>query len=171
MEIKILSKKTCQLNRSQILEICKLKNSYWKYGLKSNLMWFNNYTKKNDINNLMFINSKLVGYTLLRIRTFFCGNSKKKYLYFDTFILDKNFRGKSLSSFLMNANLQSITKSKKISFLICLKNMIKYYKKFGWEILSKKKFLIRDHKSNLSGMTINNKKNNKNLKFIFYFYS
>ena len=171
MEIKILSKKTCQLNRSQILEICKLKNSYWKYGLKSNLMWFNNYTKKNDINNLMFINSKLVGYTLLRIRTFFCGNAKKKYLYFDTFILDKNFRGKSLLSFLMNANLQSITKSKKISFLICLKNMIKYYKKCGWEILSKKKFLIRDHKSNLSGMTINNKKNNKNLKFIFYFYS
>ncbi len=101
MEIKILSKKTSQLNHSEIFQICSLKNQVWKYGLKSNVKWFYDYTKKNDINILMFINSKLIGYTLLRLRTLLTQNSKSKknYLYFDTFIIHKNFRGRNLSNF------------------------------------------------------------------------
>ena len=57
-----------QLKKKDILSICKLKNEQWKYGLKSNLRWFKKNIKKNDVHNLLFLNKKLIGYTLLRKR-------------------------------------------------------------------------------------------------------
>ena len=54
----------------EIHNICKLKNSHWNYSFKSNLAWFKKNIKSYDIHNLVYYNSKLIGYTLLRIRTF-----------------------------------------------------------------------------------------------------
>jgi hypothetical protein len=70
----------------------------------------------------------------------------------------------------MNFNNQIILKKKKISFLICLNEMVKYYQKFGWEIMKKKLILIKDHKFETNGMCFNNKNVNKKKKYIFYFY-
>ena len=171
MKYLILSKKTLQLNNKEISQICNLKNTYWKYGLKSNLDWFKKYIKKNDIHNLLFVENRLVGYTLLRIRTFYIKSLKRKYLYFDTLIIDKKFRNKKLSNILMYINTEVIIKNKKLSFLICLKNMIKYYEKFGWKKMNKKTFLIKDYNFSSHGMCFNNKNLNKKLRYIFYFYS
>ena len=77
MKYLICSKKTFQLNNKEISQICYLKNKHWKYGLKSNLYWFKKYVKKNDIHNLLFVQDKLIGYTFLRIRTFYTNNIKK----------------------------------------------------------------------------------------------
>ena len=166
----VSSKKTFQLNNKEISQICYLKNTHWKYGLKSNLDWFKKYVKKNDIHNLLFVEDKLAGYTFLRIRTFYTNNIKKKYLYFDTIIIDKKFRNKKLSNILMYINRDIILKNKKLSFLICLKNMIKYYEKFGWKKMNSKKFLIKDHNFSSYGMCFNNKDLNKKFNYIFYFY-
>ena len=92
MEYILLSKTTKKLNKQQIYNICKLKNTHWKTGLKLNLKWFKKNVKDNDIHNLMYYNSKLIGYTLLRNRTFFLGKVKKKYFYFDTLIVDKKLK-------------------------------------------------------------------------------
>jgi len=54
------------LSKKIILDICKLKNENWNYGLTSNLKWFKKKVKKKDIHNLLFLNKKLIGYTLLR---------------------------------------------------------------------------------------------------------
>ena len=77
MEYLVTSKKTSELNKKNILDICSLKNTHWKNGLKSNLDWFNKYVKSNDVHNLLFINNKLIGYTLLRVRTVYINNVKK----------------------------------------------------------------------------------------------
>ena len=66
-----------QLKKKNILSICKLKNDYWKYGLRSNLNWFKKNIKTNDIHNLLFIDKKLIGYTLLRKRKAIIKNKKK----------------------------------------------------------------------------------------------
>ena len=71
MEYILLSQKTKKLNKQQIKNICKLKNTQWKTGLKSNLELIKKKVKDNDIHNLIFHKSKLIGYTLLRNRTFF----------------------------------------------------------------------------------------------------
>jgi len=61
MKYIISSKKTFQLNNKEISQICYLKNTHWKTGLKSNLDWFKKYVKKNDIHNLLFAEDNLVG--------------------------------------------------------------------------------------------------------------
>jgi len=169
MKYFLLSKKTKQLKQEEIFNICKLKNTHWNYGFKSNLEWFKKNIKSYDIHNLVYYNSKLIGYTLLRIRTFYLGKVKKKYLYFDTLIIDKKYRNKGITHFLMKLNDQVIKKNNKISFLICLDNLVEFYKKFSWKIMSKKKFLIKDHSFDSNGMYFNSKVLNKD-KYTFYFY-
>ena len=67
----------------------------------------------------------------------------------------------------MKFNNQVIKKNNKISFLICFNKMIKFYKKFGWVVISKKNFLIGDYKSLKKGMFFNRKVLSKK-KYIFY---
>lgn len=52
------------------------------------------------------------------------GKVKKKYFYFDTLIIDKKYRNKGISHFLMKLNSQVIKNHNKISFLICLDNLM-----------------------------------------------
>ena len=161
-----------QLKKKNILSICKLKNDYWKYGLRSNLNWFKKNIKTNDIHNLLFIDKKLIGYTLLRKRKAIIKNKKKikkiNFLYFDTLIIKKNFRKKKYSKLLMDINSKKIIKKKLHSFLICSKKLTNYYKRFGWKILDKKKFQLMDHKSLKIGMTFNKKFKLKKSKLYYY---
>ena len=57
-----------KLTNNEIKQICLLKDKQWKFGIKSQLKWFKNNIKKYDFHNLMYIESKLSGYTLLRKR-------------------------------------------------------------------------------------------------------
>ena len=169
MKYLIYSKKTFQLKKNEVMQICKLKNNFWKFGLRSNLDWFRNKIKSNDIHNMIFANFKLIGYTVLRVNTLFRNKSKIKYFYFDTLIIDKKYRSNKFSSILMYFNNQIILNNKKISFLICQKQMVKFYKKFSWKLLNKKCFTIKDHKFSSCGMFFNNKFKTKT-KFDIYLY-
>ena len=169
MKYTIHSKKTFQLKKNEIIQICKLKNSFWKFGLRSNLDWFRNNIKRNDIHNLIFTNFKLIGYTVLRVNSLLKNKNKIKYFYFDTLIIDKKYRSNNLSSILMHFNNQIILNNKKISFLVCEKQMIKFYKKFCWVLLNKKYFTIKDHKFFSYGMFFNNKFKTKT-KYDIYLY-
>lgn len=172
MNYSILSKKTYQLSSKEINAICMLKNTYWKYSMKSQLDWFKKNTKKTDIHNMFYFKSEIIGYTLLRNRSCKMNTIFKKYLLFDTLIIKKSFRKKKISSLLMNFNNELIKLNNKFSFLICEKKMINFYKKFNWETIEKKKFNILANISNKNGMIFNQKnftkKNNFKLDF-FYF--
>jgi len=63
-----------------------------------------------------------------------------------------------------------ILKNKKLSFLLCLKSVIRYYEKFGWKKMNSKKFLIKDHNFYSYGMCFNNKDLNKKFNYIFYLH-
>tara|TARA_B100000886_G_C20417604_1_gene489978 strand:- start:701 stop:1213 length:513 start_codon:yes stop_codon:yes gene_type:complete len=146
MKVNILP--TNRLTKKQILSICKLKNSFWKFGLKSNIKWFNRYIQKKDINFILHDKDKadIIGYTALRLRTFFYNNKKFKYYYFDTIIVEKLQRDKGYSKLLMSKIKMFIKNQKISSFLLCDKKMEKYYKKLGWNDFKKQKFYILDHK-------------------------
>ena len=136
--IKLISKKTSKLSNKEIRSICLLKNTYWKYGINSQITWFKKNVKSFDIHNMLLINKELVGYTLLRVRKM-KSRFISKYFLFDTLIIKKEFRKKKLSNSIMNFNNSVIKKNKKISFLLCEKKLIKYYNKYGWVKLNKKK--------------------------------
>ena len=155
--ISFKSLTTNKLKKIDILSICKIKNSYWKYGIKSHLNWFKKNIKKNDIHNLFFFKKTLVGYNLLRRRFYFLNNIKKKYLYFDTLIVSKKHRKLNLGRDLCYFNTKIITKLKLHSFLLCNTDAVKFYKKSGWVKLSKLNFNILDHSvlKIYSGMVFN----------------
>ncbi len=161
-----------QLKKKDILSICKLKNEQWKYGLKSNLSWFKKNIKKNDIHNLLFLNKKLIGYTLLRKRKAVIKKENKikriNYLYFDTLIIKKKFRKNLYSKILMKFNSKKIISKRLHSFLICSKKLVNYYIKFNWTHLKKNEFKLMDHKSKKFGMVFNNKKKIKKSKTYYY---
>ena len=168
MFYSLISKKTNKLSKSEIKNICNIKNTNWKFGIKSQLSWFKKNVKKNDIHNLLFINKKLIGYTALRNNTYFLNNIKKKYLLFDTLILNKNSRKLKLSYLLMNFNNEIIKQYKKPSFLIAKKKQIKFYNKFGWYFLKPSKVILLDHSSLKNCMVFNIKKILISAKFRLY---
>ena len=161
---KFLSKKTYQLSNKEIKAICLLKDTHWNFGLKLQLVWFKQNVKSFDIHNILTLNKKLIGYTLLRKRKMNI-NSIRYYLLFDTLIIKKNFRNKRLSKLLMEFNNQIIKKNKKISFLMCSEKLIKFYKKNNWLKLNKRNFKVMDHKFNTNGMIFNSKRKYLNIDF------
>ena len=68
LKFNLISLKTKNLKKKQILSICKLKNSFWRWTIPKQLEWYKKYAKKTDINNMLMLDNKLVGYTLLRKR-------------------------------------------------------------------------------------------------------
>ena len=48
-----------KLTNKEIKEICLLKDKQWKFGIKSQIKWFNSNIKKYDIHNL-FLNLNLL---------------------------------------------------------------------------------------------------------------
>jgi hypothetical protein len=172
-KLKLISLRTKNLKKKQIISICKLKNSHWEWTVPKQLKWFKKNVKKMDINNMLLINDKLIGYTLLRKRKANQNNFFFAYYYFDSFLLLKKWRKKSFGRVLMLYNNKILNNLKKHAFLICPKNMIFFYKKYQWKVLPKSFFKLMDHKprwfkniNNVYGMTYMLKKNNKK---IFYY--
>ena len=162
--MKLFSKKTHQLSDKEIYEICLLKDTHWKFGLKSQIKWFNENIKSSDIHNTLTINKKLVGYTLLRNRKVKT-NLISNYLLFDTLIIKKEFRNKRLSNLLMDFNNKIIKKNKKISFLMCSDDLVNFYKKSNWTKINKNTFNVIDHKFKNNGMIFNNTRKYFNIEF------
>jgi hypothetical protein len=159
---------TNKLINKEIEEICLLKDKQWKFGLKSQLKWFKNNIKKNDLHSLFYIKSKLVGYTLLGKRTCKIENLNKKtqYLLLDTLVIDKKYRNAKLSNILMNFNNTIIKQSGISSFLICKDKLISFYMKYDWKKLNKRSFITADYALSSNGMIFN--KLNFDKKYIFY---
>ena len=61
----------------------------------------------------------------------------------------------------MKFNNDIISKNKKIGFLICKKKKIRFYKKFNWKNLSKRKYKLSEMNSLQYGMVFNEKSKKK----------
>ena len=131
--IQLSSKKTKDLDIAIKKQILVLKNSHWTYGLDSQDKFFKNKIKNNDLHNLLFFKSTLIGYTCLRVRKYNDG-SKNKFLYFDTLVIKEKYRSKGFSKILMNFNNLIIEASKNPSHLVCKNEMVGFYTKHFWKL-------------------------------------
>ena len=166
MNYSLVSLKTSKLNKKKIIQISNLKDSHWSFGINSQLEWFKSKIKKNDIHNLLYFKSKLIGYTLLRRRSFNNNNKlKKRYLLFDTLIIHKDYRNKKLSNLLMIFNNTIIRETGLFSFLICKNKVVSFYKRHNWKKLNKKNINVVDHPFSTNGMLFNT---NNIKKYYFY---
>ena len=130
--IHLSSKKTKELDTYILNQIWSLKNSHWTYGLNSQKDFFKKKIRRNDIHNLLLFKDKLIGYTCLRFINY-TQSSKKKFLYFDTLIIRKSYRGKGFSKIFMNFNNFIIYSNNISSVLVCKNQMVPFYKSFFWK--------------------------------------
>jgi hypothetical protein len=176
---------TPDLGKEAINKICLLKNSHWKYGIDSQINWFGKNIKKKDIHVFLNLKDNLIGYTLLRKRTFlfkidsetqekqadsYGREREREYWLLDTHIIKKEFRGLGHNFVLMKELSKQIKND--LAFLICADRLVKYYTRFKWELINNNKFTILDHPHSLNGMIYNfsnnfnnNKKDKVNLNF------
>ena len=147
MQNSLKSKLSKNLTKSEINQICKLKNSQWKYGLNSQIKWFKKNINDDDIHNFIIHKKIIISYTCLKKRTLYLKNNltKKYYLYFDTCIVKKNFRNLGIGNKIMLLNSNVIKKNKLPSFLLCEKKLVEFYNQFGWKKISKTNIEINDH--------------------------
>ena len=159
MTLKVKFQKNKKINKIYLNKIISLKIKEWKFNYKSQANWLKENILPNDLHVTLEYKKKIIGYTMLRDRYLYINKkSKKKFYLFDTHIVTKSFRGKQIdgllpSEILMRKILIFIKKKNFLSFLLCNKKLIKYYKFFGWETINKKKIKI---------------KNKKNLTIMFY---
>ena len=55
MNYSLVSLITSELNKNKIIQISKLKDSQWSFGINSQIGWFKKNIKKNDIHNLLYL--------------------------------------------------------------------------------------------------------------------
>ena len=144
--LKFKSILTKNLTTYNIEKILSLKKQVYNYSLRSQKKWFTKNIDLSDTNNLLLYKRGIIGYTALRVKKGFLNKKKIKIFVFDTFLVDKKFRKKGFGSKLMIFNNNIISKKKLNAVLICNKRMRKFYKRFGWENLSKNKIKFINHK-------------------------
>ncbi len=163
---KIYSFRTKHLNPFLKKQIFQLKKSHYRYSLASQKKWFKDNINTKDIHLVLILNKKVIGYNLLHKKKCNINFVKKKVsasiFIFDTLIIHKSFRNQNFSKLIMRESNKIIVKNKKISILVCLKTLIKFYKKFSWRIFPKKKLIYKHLKTNkfsmIYGKNINIKK-------------
>lgn len=167
------AKLTKKLKKEDIEDICKLKNTYWKYGFKAQVNWFYKNIKDRDIHIIAYLKGKLVGYVALRRRNFLINNNKKKYLYFDTLIVLKKYRNFKIGHKLLRLTIKVIKKSKLHSMLICKKKLVQFYEKYKWKKITQNRLKIIDHKhsKNLLMLSFNQKKLVPEVNLRYYIFN
>ena len=129
-------KKTYKLTKSECVKIFKLKNTFWKYDLKSQKEFFNKMYKKNDLHILFFNNTNLIGYNCLKVSS----NSHFKYILIDSFIIHPDYQGKGISDILLSKSLNEIINLNYITYLYANSNSLSLYRRFGFQKTKHKLF-------------------------------
>ena len=167
---KICSFRTKYLNSFLKKQIFELKKSHYKYSLVSQKKWFKKNINTDDIHLVLILNKKVIGYNLLHKKKCNINFTKKNFsvpiFIFDTLIIHKNFRNQNFSKIIMRESNKIIIKNKRISILVCLKSLIKFYKKFSWRIFPKKKLIYKHLKTNKFSMIYGKKINIKKVRQI-----
>jgi hypothetical protein len=154
-KIRVLSK--AKLNNDLKSQIFELKKTHYHYSLKSQKNWFQQNINPNDKHLLLFMNDKIIGYNLLRIKKLKIYYKHKIILQncylFDTLILNQKYRNRGLSKMITNKSNLIIKDKNYYSFLLCLKKLVSYYRKFHWNLIPKNKIMFTDHvKTNKKAM-------------------
>ena len=160
----ISEKKTYQLNKIEINQILKLKNKFWKYGLKSQNIWFKNNIGKNDIHFFEKKNNQILCYLVFRKIIFFTKNKIKNGYLRDTLI---NKKKNNFFQFLYFLKKSNMIINNKPAVLFCRNNLIKLNQLYGWRKKNIKNIIPLKTK-NLNCMVLNIKNNEhiENIKFL-----
>jgi len=142
-EIILTKIRTKNLTNDQINKICKIKMQKWKFNFKSQKNYFLNNYNSNDIHHLVYINNKIIGYNCLKFIKYF----NKSIIIFDSLIVDKNHRKIGISKIILKSSIKQIFSKRIECYLYSDKILCKYYEKYGWVRINKKKLIPLNKKN------------------------
>jgi len=128
----------CVIGNDLMFYICSFKELFWQYGMDSQLKFFKEKMRSNDRHYLIYHFDKIIGYICVRPR---------RFNYIDTVLVHNNYRGFGYGGKLMKWIMEDID-GKKI--LLCKKDKIGFYAKYGFILQKKIKFRDKD----ISGLNV-----------------
>ena len=161
--LKLISKKNKKLTLNELNSICLLKDEEWKHGLYSQKKFFKKTSKKDDLCNFLYLNDKLIGFTILRKRLYKKKNIRGNFLLLDSMILKKKYRTNNFKNLLMNFNNEIIKLENKFGILFCNDKLSNFYKKYKWKKHIKKNFKVEGYNNIENIMCLDLKKNYKKI--------
>ena len=149
--MKLSTIKTRNLSKNIIKKIINLKKTHYKFTFKQQLAWFKNNIKQSDDHNILWNQGEVIGYNCLRQSKIIKNINRKEeivnFLLFDTLLINKKYRNKKLSSFIMKKTNSIALKKKLFAFLVCDKMMVPFYKKYDWKVFPRKRIkFLKYHK-------------------------
>lgn len=139
--------KNKNIKNNQILSISKLKDSFWRYGIKNQKIFLRSNTNANDLHILAYKNKEIVGYVNLKIKLFKKNDNtkKNKFFLFDGFIVDKRFREINIGRNIIKISKKKSKLLKMPILLLCKRSIMPFYKKLNFKIIPKKKYHLLNH--------------------------
>ncbi|WET01208.1 GNAT family N-acetyltransferase [Flavobacterium sp. YJ01] len=141
-----------QLTEQNLKSIVNLKKKHWDYSEEEHRRWIDNNINIEDFHVLMFQNETLVGYLNLINTEVILNNETHFFLGIGNVCsLEKGLGyGKELlvgmQKHLVQNNLKGI--------LFCKDNLVDFYNKFGWKLVSKNK-IVSENLKNVNVMLYN----------------
>lgn len=157
--MKLLKIKNKRLDQSLIIKICKFKMKFWKHNFKSQLDFFKYNYSDDDLHFILIQGRRIIAYNVLKKYLFSLHNHKnkieKEFLLFDSFLVDKEYRGKDIGSEHLKKNISYAANKKKPGFLLCQKKLIKFYKINNCQLIKKKNFSLKNYRKKKYLMSFN----------------
>lgn len=152
MDIKTKLIRHYDTSKDLLEAIGTIKSMRWKYPLEKQLDWIKNNLNINDYHLLIYLDEQLIGYTnLVDIEVIINTNPVKFRGIGNVCTLES---GKGYGDLLMKEINKSIKEKNWNGVLLCKDNLVAYYTKYEWDIVSKE--VIKSEKlKEINTMTFN----------------
>jgi len=142
------------LKIEELNEICLIKSISWNYDIKSQKEWIEKNLFKDDIHILLYENNTLFAYlTIVKIN--FLLNGKSIFAYGVGSVCSKVKNSGFGKKIIAIAN-NFIIENNKIGLLFCKDNLILFYSKLGWNVISNTNIYFEPNKGmNFITMVLN----------------
>ncbi|MGE5629218.1 MAG: GNAT family N-acetyltransferase [Solirubrobacterales bacterium] len=141
------------ISKNILSDICEIKSIPWPYSLKSQLAWISNNISDNDIHVLLYNGEEFIAYlNLVEIEFSIDGVLTQGYGIGNVCSREK---GKGYGSILMRNVNEYLKENDKIGLLLCKQELIPFYEKCSWDLISKGKLKLNNENKLVNAMTYN----------------
>ncbi len=147
----------------ELLEkIANIKSIRWQYPLEKQLQWMTDNLKSTDVHLLVHADDKLVAYTNFVDVKVLINEASERFMGIGNVCTSES--GKGYGEMLMNAINDSILKNNWNGILLCKDNLVPYYEKYQWNLISPS-VISSDIMKEINTMTFNFEKKIETLQY------
>jgi len=141
------------LSKADLDEIIKIKSVAWPYPYEKQTEWIKANLKGSDLHLILLKNNEAVAY--LNLIDIELEIDNKLFNAFGVGNVCAIQKGEGYGNELMKQTNQYITEKVRIGLLFCKKELVDFYKKYGWNRIDKNKLTLKFNNSNIKTMIFN----------------